>query len=62
MEEPFEASGVRGILHEPANANGHGLILTHGAGSDCRAPLLVRLAHAFEEAGYLVLRYDLPFR
>jgi predicted alpha/beta-hydrolase family hydrolase len=62
MEEPFEGKGVRGILHRPDRANGHALALTHGAGSNCKAPLLVRLAHAFEEAGYLVLRYDLPFR
>ena len=62
MEEPFAAKGVRGILHRPDRANGHALALTHGAGSNCKAPLLVRLAHAFEEAGYMVLRYDLPFR
>jgi len=62
MEEPFEAQGVRGFLHRPDRANGDALALTHGAGSNCKAPLLVRLAHAFEEAGYIVLRYDLPFR
>lgn len=62
MEEPFEAPGVRGVLHSPDAANGHVLLLTHGAGSNCQAPLLVRLARAFEKAGYLVLRYDLPFR
>jgi predicted alpha/beta-hydrolase family hydrolase len=62
MEEPFEAPGVRGILHQPERGNGHALVLTHGAGSNCQAPLLVRLARAFEGSGYLVLRYDLPFR
>ena len=62
MQEPFEANGVRGILHRPDRANGHGLALTHGAGSNCKAPLLARLARCFEEAGYVVLRYDLPFR
>ena len=62
MEEPFEITGVRGVLHRPEAANGHALLLTHGAGSNCQAPLLVRLARAFENAGYLVLRYDLPFR
>jgi len=62
MEEPFEAPGVRGVLHSPDAGNGHVLLLTHGAGSNCQAPLLVRLARAFAEAGYLVLRYDLPFR
>jgi uncharacterized protein len=36
--------------------------LTHGAGSNMHAPLLVRMAEALEEAGYMVLRYDLPFR
>jgi uncharacterized protein len=62
VEETFEAADVRGILHRPDNPNGHILLLTHGAGSDCRAPLLVRLARAFEESGYTVLRYDLPYR
>lgn len=62
MEQPFEAPHVRGVLHRPDGGNGHALILTHGAGSNCHAPLLVRLAHAFEEAGFVVLRYDLPFR
>ena len=62
MEEPFEAKGVRGILHRPDRANGQALALTHGAGSNCKAPLLVRLARGFEEAGFVVLRYDLPFR
>ena len=62
MEEPFETTGIRGILHRPDAGNGHALLLTHGAGSNCQAPLLVRLSRAFESAGYLVLRYDLPFR
>jgi len=38
------------------------LILTHGAGSDCNAPLLVALAQAFADQGYTVLRCDLPYR
>lgn len=62
MEEPFEAKGVRGVLHRRDRGNGHALALTHGAGSNCQARLLIRLAQAFEEAGYVVLRYDLPYR
>jgi len=62
MEEPFDADGVRGVLHRPANPGGGAFVLTHGAGSNAHAPLLVRLARAFADAGYLVLRYDLPFR
>jgi len=62
MEEAFEAEGVRGILHTPVSPAGDALILTHGAGSNARAPLLSALARAFTEAGYYVLRYDLPFR
>ena len=62
MEEPFEAKGTRGVLHRPDSGNGHALALTHGAGSNCRAPLLVRLARSFTQAGFVVLRYDLPFR
>jgi len=53
---------VRGFLHSPATANGDALILTHGAGSDCNAPLLAAIAETFAGHGYLVLRCDLPFR
>jgi predicted alpha/beta-hydrolase family hydrolase len=38
------------------------LILTHGAGSNRNAPLLVAVAKAFTESGTEVLRFDLPFR
>ena len=37
-------------------------MLTHGAGSNARAPLLVALAEAFAAAGITVLRCDLPYR
>lgn len=53
---------VRGFLHSPENASGDALILTHGAGSNCAAPLLVALAETFAGHGYVVLRCDLPFR
>ena len=53
---------VRGFLHSPSNSTLDSLILTHGAGSDCNAPLLVALGEAFAEHGYVVLRCDLPFR
>ena len=39
-----------------------GLVLTHGAGSNSNAPLLIAVAGAFEAAGYRVLRFDLAFR
>ncbi len=38
------------------------LILTHGAGSNRNAPLLVALANAFAVSDVEVVRYDLPFR
>jgi uncharacterized protein len=53
---------VRGFLHTPANPNHNALILTHGAGSDCTAPLLVAISETFAGHGYVVLRCDLPFR
>jgi uncharacterized protein len=53
---------VRGFLHEPQQANGDGLVLTHGAGANCQSKLLIVLAGAFADAGYLVLCCDLPFR
>jgi predicted alpha/beta-hydrolase family hydrolase len=62
MPEAYEAKGVRGTLHRPDAPNQDAILLTHGAGSNSDARLLVRLAEAFADRGYLVLRYDLPFR
>ena len=63
---PFEAEGVRGFLHRPDRPPhglpGAGLVLTHGAGGNSTAPLLVAAAAAFSAAGLHVLRCDLPFR
>ena len=53
---------VRGFLHLPDTPNGDALILTHGAGANSRAPLLVALAETFSEAGFTVLRCNLPYR
>lgn len=53
---------VRGFLHQPADPNGDALVLTHGAGANCQSRLLTALAGAFADAGFLVLRCDLPFR
>lgn len=53
---------VRGFLHGPSGSGANCLILAHGAGSDCRSPLLTSLADAFCASGWMVLRCDLPFR
>ena len=39
-----------------------GLVLTHGAGSDCDTKLLRAMTDGFVERGVVVLRFDLPFR
>jgi predicted alpha/beta-hydrolase family hydrolase len=62
MQERFEPDGIDGILHRPERPAGDALALTHGAGSNMEAPLLARASTALEAAGYLVLRYNLPFR
>lgn len=53
---------VRGFLHRPTVSGEDGLVVTHGAGANCDAPLLVALADAFCASGLTVLRCDLPFR
>jgi predicted alpha/beta-hydrolase family hydrolase len=50
------------LLHEPQNPNGAGLVLTHGAGGNANAPLLIAVANAFAAEGVLVRRFNLPFR
>src|SRR6267142_1486853 len=59
---PTTGPPVRGFLHLPETPNGDGLVLTHGAGSDSRAKLLVAVAETFADSGMTVLRCDLPFR
>ena len=61
-EESSAGPAVHGFLHRPVDASMGALVLTHGAGSNCRSPLLVAVASAFAEAGFTVLRCDLPFR
>ena len=64
--EPFvERSlvpNVVGFLHRPATPLHDVLVLTHGAGSNCRTPLLVEIAETLAKTGILVLRCDLPYR
>jgi uncharacterized protein len=62
VTETSAEPAVRGFLHEPSSPNDDGLVLTHGAGANCESKLLIALATAFADAGYLVLRCDLPFR
>jgi predicted alpha/beta-hydrolase family hydrolase len=58
----FSEGSVRGFLHTPEVAGNRGIVLTHGAGGNCKAPLLVLLADTFCAAGYSVLRCDMAFR
>jgi predicted alpha/beta-hydrolase family hydrolase len=39
-----------------------GLVLTHGAGANSKAPLLIAVDEAFRAAGYQVARIDMAFR
>ena len=60
-DTPGEAP-VRGFLHRAATTGEGFLVLTHGAGGNCSAPLLVSLAEKFAASGLTVLRCDLPYR
>ena len=53
---------VRGYLHTPESPNNHALVMTHGAGSNAQAPLLIAVGEIFSAAGFAVLRVDLPYR
>jgi len=53
---------IRGFLHVPETPNQGGLVLTHGAGGNAQAPLLVAIADTFAAAGFTVLRCNLPYR
>lgn len=53
---------MRGTLHRTPDSSGDFLVLTHGAGGNSNAALLVALAEEFAAAGISVLRCDLPYR
>jgi predicted alpha/beta-hydrolase family hydrolase len=53
---------VVGFLHTPDAPNGNGFVLTHGAGGSAQAPLLRSIGDAFADAGFTVLRCNLPYR
>ena len=53
-------AAVSGYLHRAAGQDF--LVLTHGAGGNAKAPLLVALAERLAAAGVNTLRCDLPYR
>jgi len=61
-DDSVAGAAVRGFLHRAQRADADGLVLTHGAGANCRSALLTAMAEAFCDAGLTVLRCDLPFR
>jgi len=63
MADRVERELVNGWLHLPKESQRkQGLVITHGAGSNCESPLLVAVAETFAAAGFPVLRCDLPYR
>ncbi|HET6929964.1 MAG TPA: alpha/beta fold hydrolase [Candidatus Acidoferrum sp.] len=66
MSIPFDDvkgdPAVHGWLHTPERPTGRAIVLAHGAGADCQSKLLVEMSNALAEAGFSVLRFDLPFR
>lgn len=62
LDQPSDQATVCGFLHRPKNGGGAGVVLTHSAGANCNSPLLVGFAEGLCEAGFIVLRCDLPFR
>src|SRR5258708_40321383 len=55
-------SHINGFLHRPVEPSRDCLVLTHGAGSSCSAPLLVAIGDVLSANGWNVYRFDLPFR
>jgi predicted alpha/beta-hydrolase family hydrolase len=61
-DDSVKDAPVCGFLHRASGSDSDCLVLTHGAGTNCQAPLLKTMAEAFCAAGVTVLRCDLPFR
>lgn len=53
---------IAGIAHEPAGTPAGAVLLTHGAGGNRDAALLIGLCDEWARRGWLAIRYDLPYR
>lgn len=53
---------IAGIAHEPDGTPAGAVVLTHGAGGNRDAPLLIRLCDEWAGRGWLAIRYNLPYR
>ena len=60
--ETFREAGVQGFLHRPDGEPARALVLTHGAGSNAQAPMLIAIAESLAARGWLVLRCNLAYR
>lgn len=60
--EHVDTEHVFGHLHSPAGSPRGLVALTHGAGGNCDTRILRLMCSRFAAAGFLALRYDLPFR
>jgi len=63
---PAEHGGkISTLVSLPQNYNASSnpaVILAHGAGNDMFNPLLTHMAHVLEQAGYLCIRFNFPYR
>jgi predicted alpha/beta-hydrolase family hydrolase len=58
--ETLEA--IAGVAHEPEVEPRGVVVLTHGAGGNRDAALLIRICDAWAARGWLAIRYNLPYR
>lgn len=53
---------IAGVAHAPDDAPAGAVLLTHGAGGDRDAAVLIALCEEWARHGWLAIRYNLPFR
>jgi len=58
----LKLGGLPALVDDPAGDPVGGVLLTHGAGGDMKGAGLTALAHGLAANGFLVCRFDLPYR
>lgn len=58
----MDLEAIAGVAHQPEGVPKGAVVLTHGAGGNRDAPLIIGICDQWARHGWLAIRYNLPYR